>query len=201
MHSFWRSQLFTLGSGLVASACLWSLCSVNSGVTLRRDPNCVTALIFTHQSWAPNWYSPSLINALHCKSLTALRSLFILLCHSSHEKSRSDMSVMAHLNGGTLMTACVAFPLSNPPGEKQRGKNALGTTLYHKKLKAFHPSWPISTVKYVKWKWRLSGIVQNHHYDAEHQGYNCCDQGGHKHWLKVFHRLRTNTCLQHLCRI
>lgn len=155
-------------------------------------------------TWAPNWYSPSLINALHCKSLTALRSQFILFCHSAHQKSRSDMSVMAHLKGGTLMTACVAFPLSIPPGEKQWGKNALGTTLYHKKLKAFHPSWPISTVKYVKWKWRLRGIVQNHHYNAERQRHNCCDQSGHKHWLKVFNGHKNlsgvsrerNACLQ-----
>lgn len=125
-HKFFvNAQLFTLGTALVASACLWSLCSVNSGVTLRWVPNCVTALTFTHQSWAPNWYSPSLINALHCKSLTALRSLFILLCHSAHQKSRSDMSVMAHLNGGTLMTACVAFPPFKSPRREAVGEKTL----------------------------------------------------------------------------
>ena len=94
----WNSQLYTLGSKLTASACLRSLRSVNSGVTLRRAPNCMTALTFTHQSWEPNWYRPSLINALNGKSLTDLRWLFILFCHSAHQTCRSDMSVMAHLN-------------------------------------------------------------------------------------------------------
>lgn len=121
----WNAQPFTLGGALVARACLWSLCSVNSGVTLRQVPNCVTALIFTHQSWALNWYSPSLINALHCKSFTALCSLFIFFCCSGHQKRRSDMSVMVHLNGRTWMTACVAFPLWNPRRERQRGRTLL----------------------------------------------------------------------------
>lgn len=97
-------------------------------------PTCVTALIFAHQSWAPNWYRPSLITALHCKSFTALCSLFILFCHSAHQKCRSDMSVMVHLKSRAWMTACVAFPLWNPLRDAA-GENVLGTTLYHKSWK------------------------------------------------------------------
>lgn len=115
-----------------------------------------------------NWCNPSLITAMRRKPLTALRSLFILFCRSAHQRGRADMSVMAHRNGGTLMTACVVSPdpPTNPPNsrEEQQGekktkkqKTALGTSLYHKKLKAFHPSWPISRGKYARGKWRLSG--------------------------------------------
>lgn len=118
---------------LAASACLRSLCSVNSGVTLRRGPNCVTALTFTHQSWEPNWYRPSLINALHCKSLTDLRSLFTLLRHSAHQTRRSDMSVMTHLSSEGMNDSMCCFSLLKTPQRNRRGeKNALGTTLYHK---------------------------------------------------------------------
>lgn len=147
-----KFQLFTLGSALVASACICSLCSVNSGVTLRRvSQTCVTALIFTHQSWAPNWYRPSLITALHCKSFTALCSLFILFCHSAHQKCRSDMSVMVHLNSRAWMTACVAFPLWNPLRDTA-GENVLGTTLYHKSWKH-----SVFAYKHKKIRWNENG--------------------------------------------
>lgn len=135
-----KFQLFTLGSALVASAC-WQLASYLLFVFSKQwcyfapsPPTCVTALIFAHQSWAPNWYRPSLITALHCKSFTALCSLFILFCHSAHQKCRSDMSVMVHLKSRAWMTACVAFPLWNPLRDAA-GENVLGTTLYHKSWK------------------------------------------------------------------
>lgn len=123
VNSCLNARLFTLV--LVASACLRPLCSVNSGVTLRPVPNCVTAPTFAHQSWASNWYNPSLIKALRRQPRTGLRSLFILFCRSAHQRGRSDMSVMAHQNGGTLMTACVVLcvppPSSLPTREKQQG--------------------------------------------------------------------------------
>ena len=152
-------------------------------VTLRRVPDCVTALIFTHQSWAPNWYSPSLINALHCKSFTALRSLFILFCHSAHQTGRSDMSVMVHLNAGTWMTACVAPPppppFEIPFGEKQRRKLLLAQVCIIKSWKHSAPSWPVSTIMYVEWAaawWHCSEPSAQH----KHRWDGSSERGGTK---------------------
>lgn len=180
----------------VASACLWSLCSVNSGVTLRRVPNCVTELIFTHQSWAPNWYSPSLINALHCKSFTALRSLFIFFSHSAHQKLRSDMSVMVHLNGRTWMTACVAFPLWNPLGEKQRGKTLLAQ-LCIIKVESIPPVLAHKRNNVCEMRMAVHWHCSKSSLQCKHQRYNCWAQSGHKHWLEVFSNAESSSFNRH----
>lgn len=65
------------------------------------------------------------------------------------------------------MTACV---VSTPPPnarEEQQGKNkkknhTLGTSWYHKKLKAFRPSWPSRGKSAGKMAAHSVGIVQNH---------------------------------------
>lgn len=184
----WNARLVTLGDTLVAAACLRSLCSVNSGVTLRPGPSCVTAPALTHQSGAPNWYRPSLITAAAPPSPSSLALSIYLAPSLGTSKGlfwyeRNGLSERRDFNDGMCCS---------PPCIRRgwwAGKGTLfGTTLCHKKKKKKKEVESIPPVLAYKQskvcemrKGALQAFVRNHHYNAARQWYNRCDRSGHKH--------------------